>query len=173
MPQDVARGFWLALTLAWAGACSGPAEPDCRDTGGGMELSGRVTVGQGLVGVVQFWEGNFMPMVGPGCSDARILPVSRAVHVYELTHRSQATPDADRGSAFSIEFATRRVATVQSDQRGFFQVALEPGRYTLAVVEEGRLYANRWDSEGNVFPVEVKAGSVSLVPINITHRAAF
>jgi hypothetical protein len=52
-------------------------------------------------------------------------------------------------------------------------VELPPGKYSVFTVEEEGLYANEYDSDGNMFPVEVLDGEFTEVTIKINYKAAF
>lgn len=126
----------------------------------------KVSIEQGIWGDIWFWEGNFMP-VGRG----DICQVQRTVYIFELTTREDV--DQVVYSPFFTNIYTDLIATVESDAEGFFQVALEPGTYSLFIMEGENYYSNRYGHDGEIFPVTVAAGEVSEVLINITTEATF
>ena len=145
----------------------------CGGSGGGVrgtvfppDQSRRVTISQGVWGNVWLWQGDFMPANPSGT----ITPVRRSVYVHELTARSQTVPSPDKDSRFFEAVQTPLVARVESDSRGFFQVELPPGRYSLFVGENGRLYANGSD---HIRPVQVSAGTVTKAQIDINYQATY
>ncbi|ULQ55240.1 hypothetical protein KJS94_11360 [Flavihumibacter rivuli] len=131
---------------------------------------GRVSITQGVYGTIWFTEGNCMPGVG-GTPDCRTCPVSRELRIYEYTVMNDVELSTKGGGFFS-RFNTRLVATTRSDANGFFQLTLAPGTYTMAVVEDGLLYANRFDRGTGIFPISVGTG-VSQEDFPITYKAVF
>ena len=122
---------------------------------------------QGLQGRVLLRSGNHMP--GPGRTMPSDQPVSREIQVYALTHVSQLTPS---GSFYS-QIQTKQVAKIVSGPDGTFRLLLPPGKYSLFVQEAQGLFANRFDGEGHVFPVEVKPGQMAPVEIIIDYNASY
>ncbi len=134
----------------------------------------RVTIPRGVWGQVWFWEGDFMPVVCPGgdCfSGGTITPVKRKVFIHQLTSLDQV--EAGDSPEFFTAIHTPLVDTLWSDEFGFFQIELPPGRYSFFVLEDSLFYANGIDGEGHILPVEVKPDSVSMRQIDITYRATF
>lgn len=126
----------------------------------------KVSIEQGIWGDIWFWRGDFMP-VGRG----EICQVKRTVYIFEVTTREDV--DQIDYSPFFSNIYTHLITTVESDAEGFFQVALEPGTYSLFIMESDNFYANSYGSGGEIFPVTVARGEVSDVLINITTEAAF
>lgn len=155
----------LLLLLA---SCDGILDLGC---GGDRPSSQfhRVSITEGVAGQVWFWRGDFMP----GCPSGTIRGVKRTVFVYELTHRDETASAGPGEGAFVTAIATAVVDSVQSDSRGFFELRLPPGRYSLFVREGERFYANGWDGPGYVQPVEVQRGSVTPVQLDLTYEAAY
>lgn len=133
----------------------------------------KITISQGVSGTVVFTEGNCMPPVMDNASDpSRCMryPVHRKIYIYELTQSSQA--QETRGGFFR-SVSTRKVAETTSDQEGFFELALPPGTYSVFIEEGGELYANLWDGQGNIQPVEVPEGETVFVRLDISYAATF
>lgn len=128
----------------------------------------KVTITQGIWGTLSRMTGNCMPVIGPK-STCRNCPVQRAIRVYEYTLRSQAVR-TDTVDLFS-SFSTRLIAEVNADADGFYQFELPAGHYTLAPIEEGRLYAGGFDGQGGLEPFTVSTGREELNPVII--RAVF
>lgn len=125
-----------------------------------------VTISQGVWGDVWFWQGDFMPV----CPQGTVLAVSREVVVFEQVATGDIFPPGDSGTFFD-EIPTDEIARVESNTRGFFQIELPPGDYSVFVVEGDRYYANSFDGDGNILPFTVAADSVSDVLINITYMS--
>lgn len=157
------RNLSLVLLLLSGIGCNDRHDgPDYPDRNGD-----RVTIKTGLWGDVWFWSGDFMPIEYGGT----IQPVSRQMRIYEPT--SFEDVDRDESGPFFTNVRTRLVTTVQSDRRGFFQVTLPPGDYSVFAVEGDRLYANGFDGQGNIYPVHVEDGKVSEVRFDITYEATY
>ena len=156
----------LVAVVLWAGCDSdgdpvGPCGTDLPARNGD-----RVSISQGIWGDVWFWSGDFMPV----CTSGTVTAVGREIRIHELTSRD----DVDEESpAFYSAVRTPLVDTAWSDTDGFFQVSLAPGQYSLFVVEDTLLYANRFDGDGNIFPVEVLADSVTAVRFDIEYEATW
>ena len=131
------------------------------------------SVDQGLAGQVRWLEGNLMPTIGEeGEStekDHKGKPVQREIHIYELTSMDEATSN---GTFFS-NLKTELVKTVETNKEGEFIVELPVGRYSVFVQEEQGLFANSFDGEGHINPVEVKEGEVSKIVIQINYKAVY
>ncbi len=97
-------------------------------------------------------------------------PVVRAVHIHEYTHRTEAE---HQGGGFHINIQSQRLAKVKTDAEGFFEAALPPGNYSIFIEEEGKFYANLWNSEGYIHAVTVTEGDAEQVTIHITHSAYY
>jgi hypothetical protein len=103
------------------------------------ENAARVTITKGIWGTVSSMEGNCMPVTDP--STCKHCPVKRTVKIYEYTLLSQAVPSGS-STVFFDNFNTQLLAQADADSYGFFQINIPPGKYTIAVVENGKLNAN-------------------------------
>ena len=126
-----------------------------------------VTIDQGIWGYVLFWEGDFRP---PPPYSGTITGVSREMHIYELASVDDVEPPGY--DCFYSAVHTPLVAVVQSAGNGFFEVALDPGDYSIFSVEDGLLYANVFQG-GSIFPVTVDHGEAREITFDITYRATF
>ncbi len=126
-----------------------------------------IHLAQGLIGVVCFWKGDFMPSPDP--PSGSILPVARTVEIHA------ATRDADTvkvpGTMFLSAVKTPLIATTTSDADGWFSVALPPGTYSVFVREPQGLYANGWNDAGIITSVDVVAGEVVRAQFNVDYAA--
>lgn len=100
-----------------------------------------------------------------------ICQVQRTVYIYELTTMEDV--DQIGYAPFFSNIYTNLITTANSDAEGFFQVALEPGRYSLFIKEGDNYYANSFGGGREIFPVTVTPGEVTEVLINITTEATF
>jgi hypothetical protein len=123
---------------------------------------------QGIQGKVVLRTGNHMP--GPG---KRLPPPTQAaireIQVYPLTNLSQVTANG----SFYTHIQTKQVAKVVSGPDGRFRLFLPPGKYSLLSKEAEGLFANRFDGQNNIFPVEVKAGQLTEVEFIIDYNASY
>ena len=127
-------------------------------------------VTQGVAGLVLFWQGDFMPVLGPGTPTGTKRPVVRELLVYELTNLADVT---SAGDAFYSAISTRRVASTLSGADGRFAVQLPVGRFSLFVREQSMFYANGGDGQGFIYPIDVVADTVTEVQFDITYLAYF
>ena len=74
---------------------------------------------------------------------------------------------------FHTNIQTNLVTKVETDADGNFAVSLEPGVYSLFTKEEKGLYANLFDGENNIYPVEVQEGQVSHIEFLINYEASY
>jgi len=128
------------------------------------------TVTSGIWGTVAFQEGNCMPMVG-GTSTCKTYPVKRTVRIFPYTLPSAANAVANHPGFFS-GFTSAMIKEVSSDNNGFYQVDLPPGKYSVVVVEDGKLYSGITDGQGAVNPIEVGTSAQKL-DLMINYKATF
>jgi hypothetical protein len=131
------------------------------------DQSSRVTISEGLWGQVWFYQGNFMP----GAPSGTVTAVKRKVLIYEQTSQSQVVR-LPFNPPFFTAISTQKITEVESDARGFFQITLPPGKYSIFVEEDGMLYANG-ETDNAIYPATVSPGTVNKVQFNITHKAAY
>lgn len=130
----------------------------------------KLTIRQGVWGTVAFTEGNCMPMIG-GSPDCKTCPVKRTIRIYEYATMADASQD-DQSPIFFKTIETKLVKELEADDEGFFQTELAPGRYTIVVLEEDKLYANGSDGQGGINPVTVNDGAEKM-DININYKATY
>jgi len=125
------------------------------------------TLKQGITGKVYLKRGNSMP--SPDRKPGNGNPVIRTVLIYELTKRDAVTSN---GTFFS-NIKTRLIAKTQSKANGTYSIELPIGKYSLFISEEGQLYANSFDGEGNINPVEIKKNAITNKDLLISNNAAY
>ena len=140
-------------------ACESPDSEDSLDL-----LA--ITIEQGIVGRVWFWEGDFQPE-----SRGTIIPVQRDVLAHTITHFDSV--DRVGVSAFYNSIGTTLVSEVRSNDSGFFQIPLLPGEYSIFVLEDTLFYANVFNGQGFIYPVSVFNDSVTQIDFNITYKATY
>jgi len=125
----------------------------------------RVSIKQGVWGDVWFWQGDFMPI----CETGTVRSVGREVRIHAPTTSQDVVRSA--AATFYSKVNTPLIATVWSDSDGFFQAALPAGTYSIFVVEQDSLlYANRFDSQGRIYPIEVRPDSLTGTRFDITYQ---
>src|SRR5215831_3265411 len=110
----------------------------------------KVTIKSGIWGTVSLVEGNCMP--GTSNSTCRNCPVKRTVKIYQYTLSSKATP-SNGSTVFFESFSTQLVSQVSTDDQGFYQADIPAGHYSVAIIENGKLYANGTDGQGGLNPI--------------------
>ncbi len=147
-------------------ACSDEnATPDNRNWAGTFqELCAynrtKVSVREGFYGTLIQVEGNCMPIIDEN-STCNNFPVKRKIRIYESTKSEQVDFIQDGYGRFYSGVKTRLVMTIESDDDGFFEAALSPGKYSVFIEDAGKLYANMYDSEGYINSVIVTSSDVS------------
>ena len=127
---------------------------------------------QGVRGQVFWLEGNQMPqMVAEGEEVDRIEKkrVARTIRIHELTHINQAR----LGDYLFGDIETPLVVEVETDEEGRFSVELPIGKYSIFTVEESGYFANIFDLDSYVNPVEVKKGAWTEADILVNYEAAY
>jgi hypothetical protein len=138
----------------------------------------RFNINEGISGYVLFWEGDFMPTFPGDERDGRVYPVFREVCFFTAilssdVEWSYVEVEPNQFVHLVTDIPTEPVAIVWSDVEGHFEVALPPGKYSIFVREYGYLYANMFDGDGYIFPIEVADGEVTKVQFDITYMAAY
>ena len=144
---------------------------ECNKSAGYVPVETKISVSQGVYGIVHFTQGNCMPTGGPGLTNCRTCPVKRKVRIYSYSLLSDAVRSANSYDFFE-RLNTTLIAETESDANGFFQVTLQPGTYTMVVVENGKLYANGGDGQGGINPFTVGTG-IKNVDMRITYKAVY
>jgi hypothetical protein len=128
---------------------------------------------QGIMGQVFWVEGNLMPQVsedGSGPTEiSNRQSVQRTLKIHSLTHIDQLSI----GDYLIGNIQTREIASIDTEQDGSFRIELPVGKYSLFTVEQEGFFANIFDSENHVNPVEVKSGEWSRYDIVINYKAVY
>ena len=124
----------------------------------------------GIAGHVVEEKGNMMP------SPDRPMPkpkgIERHMFLFPLQNMNTLQATAD-GGFFAIPQQPAFMKFMSAKGDGCFKALVPPGKYTLLVQENEMMYANSFDGEGNIFPVEVVEGKVTEVEFVINHAAAY
>ncbi len=124
---------------------------------------------QGIEGYLYKVSGNQMP--SPDTKPAAPRGIKGTLYIYSLTNVNQAVKKT--GSSFYSSVSTRLVKKVQTNSKGYFNVSVAPGKYSLFIKKDTVLYANRFDSENNIAPVEVKPGKMTRVEMRMDYNAVY
>jgi len=124
---------------------------------------------QGIEGQILEISGNQMP--SPSIKPSAPKGIRTMLYIFELTTLDQVTRQAN--TPFYSAVSTRLVQTAWSDTAGYFKVQLKAGRYSL-FTRNGRLYyANLFDGENHIAPVEVYAGKMTKTVVKIDALAHY
>ena len=163
----------LAMLLFFCHGTSNSAQttkkPDQVEQSDSQEKQAQqVPIKQGIAGKVLWQSGNQMP--SPDAPPSKGKGVQRTVYIYQLTNGAQATTI---NGVFHSNIQTDLVTQVVTDANGNFAVSLKPGVYSLFTKEEKGLYANLFDGDNNIYPVEVEEGQVTHVEFLINYEASY
>lgn len=131
--------------------------------------SSRVTITQGVWGDVLFFSGDFSTSL----NDGKIEPVPRKLYIYEPTRPAQVSLVRRERGSFIRKVQTKLVDSTASDESGFYQLSLPPGRYSLFVDEDSAYYANHISSKGYLADFEVYKDRVTYFRIKIAYDADY
>jgi hypothetical protein len=121
--------------------------------------NGKVSITSGIWGTASHRQGNCMPVSeSTTCLDC---PIQTQVRIYAYT-TFQDAKRAMTGGPYFDSFSTGLIKTINTDAQGFFQTDLPDGKYTIALVQEGKLFANMFDGQGGIWPVSVSQGKVNI-----------
>src|SRR5690554_222685 len=127
---------------------------------------------QGLRGQVFWLEGNQMPQMaeeGKKVDRPGKKGVARTIRIHELTHINQAR----LGDYLFGDIETPLVAEVETDEQGRFSVELPVGKYSVFTVEESGYFANIFDLDSYINPIEVEKGEWTQADILVNYEAAY
>ena len=128
--------------------------------------------GQGIIGTVTWVEGNQMPTISDSESTPDRIspkPIKRTIQIYPLLKFEDLKVEDGLYTAVAAE----PLQTVETDEKGKYSLQLDPGRYSVLVVEEGGLFASIFDGESHVQPVTVKENEWTLLDIEVNYKATY
>jgi len=164
-------GCILMTFVVYACHKSNTATTDCDIQNTYAQNAKKVTITKGVWGTVSLMEGNCMPMVPPATNTCKHCPVQRIIKVYPYTLIQNATSVPNTASFFE-SFNIPALAEITADANGFYEINLPDGQYSLALVENGKLYASGLDGQGGLNPVTINGG-VQKVNLIMTYKAVF
>ena len=122
-----------------------------------VDYSKLVTIKQGVWGSCTYLTGDCMPMVG-GNSSCKSEPVKRTIYIYASTADTQAVKI---GTSFYSQINTTLIAQTQSADNGFFQISLQPGKYSVLVLEQGKFYCMDWGDPNLLAPLTINSNATT------------
>jgi hypothetical protein len=134
-----------------------------------VSSSGQGGKGQGIEGHVYRISGNQMP--SPDVKPSPLKGVRTTLYVYGLTNLSQVVRQ-DQGP-FYESVQTKLIRKVETDSTGYFKVQLPVGRYSLFAKKGKLFFANWFDGNNNIAPVEVVSKKMTKVVFKIDYDAAY
>ena len=126
------------------------------------------TITQGIYGLVKERYGNWQPILDPNDPSHGYRPIVRDIYVYEYT----TINDFDQayiGGYPADKMPKPLVAKTTSKENGFYQLQLEPGKYSVFLLDEGRMYADGGDGYGGINPITIVAGSLLQFNLILNH----
>jgi hypothetical protein len=131
----------------------------------------------GISGTVYRLSGNHMPAPNrrphPSADSARSsgahTGVKATVCIFGLTADNQVIRPAGAGSSSPYYKAvlTHLIRQVDTDDKGYFQVALPPGTYSVFTKNGDLFYATQRDEKNNIAPVKVLPGKITRIQCSV------
>jgi len=149
---------------------SGLAAPPRQIPGAGDQVSG-------ISGTVYRLSGNHMPAPNrhphlsgdTGRTSGARSGVKATVCIFPLTADNQVIRPAGTGSSSPYYKAvlTHLIRQVDTDDKGYFQVALPPGTYSVFTKNGDLFYATQRDEKNNIAPVKVLPGKITRIQCSV------
>lgn len=131
--------------------------------------NGQPTINTGVFGKVVWLEGSLMPSPDR-VKNTEGQPIQRTIKFYKVTNMKQTSGQAPLFKSVT----TPLIAETKSNKNGYFQCKLKPGLYSCFTVEpDGVLFANDFNSNGDIGVFEIKEGQITNLVIKINYKAAF
>ena len=124
---------------------------------------------QGIEGYVYRISGNQMP--SPQIKPAPPKGTQTTVYIYELTGLDKVSRQGQ--SAFYFYVNTKLIKKTESDSSGYFKASLPPGRYSVFTKKDTLFYANWFDKDNNISPIEVLPGKMTKTEIRMDYDASY
>ena len=125
------------------------------------------TITQGVYGVILERYGDFMPGFEGDQRDHGERYVKRDIYVYEYTlpQDVKTVEPYDINKVTPEMMPTRLVAKTRSTKNGFYQIQLPAGKYSIFILEQGRLYYTDgylgFYGDGGMNPLTIRSGEVT------------
>ncbi|MBX3256203.1 MAG: hypothetical protein KF862_18845 [Chitinophagaceae bacterium] len=131
----------------------------------------KITIPQGVWGTVSFAEGDYMPTISYHAPSIQHCPAERTVKIYQYSTVNDAVPGNPYGNFFD-SLNTQLVTQVHTDENGFFQADIPAGHYSIFVVENGKLYANKKHEQDGLSPFHFTYHTIN-VNLVMTYRVTY
>lgn len=155
----------LTASLFFLMACS-PSEKGGQGT---REKLIPISISEGIAGSIVFKKGEFDKSGKLSSEEGVLYGVERKVYIYAQTNiRSVDIAEGD----FVNNIYEELIDSMKSTPDGYFGKKIKPGKYSLFILENNRLYS-KLDEEGFYFPVTVNKDSVSTVKLEIDYKAVY
>ena len=123
----------------------------------------KISITEGVWGTLVKTEGDCMPVVD--FNFCKQYPVKREIVIYEYTNFNETRHEVTK----FFEIYTKLVVTTICDEEGFFEFALEPGKYSVFIREGEYLYANLFEGDGGIESITVESSNVSEKFLNLDY----
>jgi hypothetical protein len=124
---------------------------------------------QGIEGYVFRISGNQMP--SPDVKPNPPKGIKTTLYIFDLTNLVQVTRQAQ--SSFYSSVHTKLVKKIETDSTGYFKVELPAGRYSLFTKKGTLFFANWFDGNNNIAPVQVLPQKMTKVEFKIDYDAYY
>lgn len=135
----------------------------------GTQLELEESYEQGIVGTVIWKSGNHMPTTS-GKPRGKTTYTQRTVYAFP----KMALDEVEQEGHFFINLPKEPIAKIQTNEQGRFRIELPTGTYSLFVEEKpGKFYANHFEDQGIIHPIQVREGAFAETEIIIDYQAAY
>jgi hypothetical protein len=111
------------------------------------------SITQGVYGTVIERYGDWMP---GSTADHGERPITCDVYVYEYTMLSDFNDSVSAPNSIDA-MPKQLVAKTTSDSKGFYEIYLAPGTYSIFLLDDGKLHANGCDDYGGINPITINS----------------
>lgn len=125
--------------------------------------------GQGIEGHVYRVSGNQMP--SPDKKPTAPKGIRTTLYIYELTNLTQVSRQGH--SSFYSAIRTKLVKKIKTDSTGYFKIELPAGHYSVFVKKGTQFYANLFDGNNNIYPVEVTPQKMTTIEFKVDYDASY
>ncbi len=108
---------------------------------------------------------------GSNPSKGKGAPLSTSILIYEPTLVTQL--DTLMNDRFTRKIGSRRVATLKSDSKGFFQLRLKPGKYSLFIQFDGAYCIPYFSGSKWVSLFEVSSNGVTEMDLKVYSKDSY
>jgi hypothetical protein len=124
---------------------------------------------QGIEGYVYRISGNQMP--SPDIKPKPPKGIKTTLYIFDLTNLDQTIRQGQ--SSFYLSVKTKLVKKIETDTSGYFKVKLPVGHYSLFTKKDTLFYANWFDGNNNIAPVQVLPQKLTNVEFKIDYDAYY